>query len=118
MIILLVLTIFAVLINYFCVFMFAIVQTGGKQYKVKQDDVINIELITFENNLANVDAIAIFDNSGNMIGNGGKVSVSKVADIKDNKKFTFKKERRTTHKKKTGHRQKHVSVKILSIKTA
>ena len=97
--------------------MFAVIKTGGKQYKVCQNDVIEIEKLSCKaGEKHTIDVIAIFNEKSELISTKSTAEVEVIAEIKDDKKFIFKKERRTTHKKKTGHRQKLHQVKILSIK--
>ncbi len=94
---------------------FAIVATGGKQYKVSVGDVITVEKLELaEGQKSKLKAIAIFEDA-KIISFGGSVEVEFAQHLKDKKKITFKKERRTTHKKKIGHRQKLTSVKIVDI---
>ena len=97
--------------------MFAIISTGGKQYKVSPNDIINIEKLSCKaGEKQSVDVVAVFNDKSELISTKSTAEVEVIAEVKDNKKFTFKKERRTTHKKKTGHRQKLYQVKVLSIK--
>jgi large subunit ribosomal protein L21 len=94
---------------------FAVVATGGKQYKVCVGDVITVEKLEInEGQKSKLKAIAVFEDA-KVVSFGGSVEVEFVEHLKDKKKITFKKERRTTHKKKIGHRQKLTSVKILEI---
>jgi large subunit ribosomal protein L21 len=98
---------------------FAIVATGGKQYKVSVNDVITVEKLEItEGQKIILKAIAVFGEDLKVESFGGEVEAEFVAHEKDKKKIIFKKERRTTHKKKTGHRQKLTTIKILGIKKA
>jgi large subunit ribosomal protein L21 len=101
--------------------MFAVIKTGGKQYRVAQDDVIVIEklpaeagaTVTFEDVLM-VGAGAEVK-VGAPIVVGAKVTGELVAQQKGEKVKVFKKRRRSTYRRKRGHRQNESVVKITSI---
>ncbi|MDR0532855.1 MAG: 50S ribosomal protein L21 [Verrucomicrobiales bacterium] len=102
--------------------MFAVIRTGGKQYKVAAGDVIDVELIDAE-----AGKTAVF-NEVLMIGNGDTVTVGsptisgatvsgEVIDeaVKGEKVIAFKFKRRKGYHRTVGHRQKHTRVKIGAI---
>jgi large subunit ribosomal protein L21 len=102
--------------------MYAIFENGGKQYKVKKDDVIKLEkfdckkdqILTFE------EILFYGDDSGNAtIGTPyvkDVVVTLKVIDvIKDKKVLIFKKKRRHNYRRKLGHRQNVVLLKVTDI---
>ena len=101
--------------------MFAVIKTGGKQYKVAQDDVIVIEKLDAE-----AGNECIFDNVL-MIGEGDKVDMGEptlagaqvvgevVEQTRGAKVIIFKKRQRNTYRRKKGHRQHQTVVKITEI---
>lgn len=97
--------------------MFAVIKTGGKQYRVAKDDVILIEKINGE-----VGSTVTFDNVlalGEKIGTptiaGAKVSAQVVKQTRDDTVIVFKKKRRHGYRRKNGHRQYISIVKITDI---
>lgn len=97
--------------------MFAVIKTGGKQYRVAKDDVILIEKIDGE-----VGSTVTFDNVlalGEKIGTptiaGAKVSAKVVKQTRDDTVLIFKKKRRHGYRRKNGHRQYISIVKITDI---
>lgn len=101
--------------------MFAIIKTGGKQYKVAANDIIKIEKLSG----ASGDTIEFSDVL--MLGQGGsvKVGVPLVANakvygtvldqIRDDKVIIFKKKRRHNYRRKNGHRQYLTVVRITDV---
>jgi large subunit ribosomal protein L21 len=100
--------------------MFAVVRTGGKQYRVAAGDKIVIEKIDG----AAGDTIALSDVL--MAGDGGElvsaaeltVSAEILAQAKADKVIIFKKKRRHNYRRKNGHRQQHTILKILAVGAA
>ena len=104
--------------------MFAVVKTGGKQYKVKENDIILVEkLENKKGDSINLNQILLLSNDEKKIQIGTPllkgVSVkAKILEQKKQKKILiFKKKRRKNYKKKTGHRQNITVLKILKIGT-
>jgi large subunit ribosomal protein L21 len=100
--------------------MFAVIKTGGKQYKVVADDVITIEKLEIE-----AGQTVVFDEVlmvGNTIGAptvaGAKVTGTVVEQTRGPKTISFHKRRRQNSKRKRGHRQDLTVVKITEIATA
>ena len=101
--------------------MFAVIETGGKQYKVNEGDVIFIEkldvaegdTITFEN----VKALSIGDTFevGTPNVAGAVVKATVVKNGKGKKIYVLKYKSKKNEKKKMGHRQPYTKVQILSI---
>jgi large subunit ribosomal protein L21 len=94
--------------------MFAVIKTGGKQYRVTKDDVIAVEKLE-----ADAGATVVFDNVlalGDKIGTpaiaDAKVAAVVVKQFRDDKKIIFKKRRRKHYRRRTGHRQNLTLVKI------
>lgn len=97
--------------------MFAVIKTGGKQYKVAKDDVIIVEKLN-----ADVGSTVTFDKVlalGGKIGTpmieGAKVSAKVVKQTRDDTVLVFKKKRRQGYRRKNGHRQYITIVKITDI---
>ncbi len=101
--------------------MFSIVEQDGFQFKVSQGDVIRVPRIDAEKG-SEISLQKVL-----MVGDGGTVKIgtpvvdgavvkAKVIDhVKGDKVTIMKKKRRKTFKKRTGHRQLHTAVQILSI---
>ena len=101
--------------------MFAIVQTGGKQYKVAENDIITVEKL--ENAVGDkvtLEVLLISDNgkvvAGNPVVKGAVCEAEVVAHGKGDKIVVFKYKPKKNERKKQGHRQPFTQVKILSIK--
>ena len=98
--------------------MFAIIQQGGKQYKIAVGTTVGIEKIEGSpgEKVELNDILLIHTDEGKTItGDEVKKTVAKatiVEQYKDKKVIIFKKKRRETYRKRFGHRQKHTMVKI------
>ena len=101
--------------------MFAVIKTGGKQYRVEQGDVLEIEKLDIEagKSVTFSEVLLVENNGETMIGTPyvGKAHVKAVVleSFKDDKIIVFKKKRRKQYKKKTGHRQQMTRIKIEEI---
>ena len=102
--------------------MFAILKTGGKQYKVKENDIIFVEKLSYKkDDSVKLNEILLLSNDGKKIEIGTPIlkNVSIKAKILEQKKLkkvvVFKKKRRKNYKKKMGHRQNITVLKILKI---
>ncbi len=101
--------------------MYAIFETGGKQYRVKEKDLIDIEIISFKDgeNISFDEVLLISDGDKVFVGKPfvktALVVCKKVADIKSRKRVIFKFRRRKASKKKTGHRQKMLRLMVEKI---
>ncbi|HVY86264.1 MAG TPA: 50S ribosomal protein L21 [Caulobacterales bacterium] len=100
--------------------MFAVIKTGGKQYRVSKDDVIVVEklagepgqTVTFDN------VLAVSDGGKLKLGKdlaGAKVTGKLVETKKGEKVVVFKKRRRNTYRRHRGHRQVETAVQITAI---
>lgn len=99
---------------------YAVIETGGKQYRVQQGDVIDVELLGFDEGAAtDFDALVVSDGSELKIGTpvveGAKVSVSVLEHFRGKKIYSFKKKRRKGYRRKIGHRQGLTKIKVESI---
>ena len=100
--------------------MYAIIATGGKQYKVSEGDVIRVEKLnaeagstyTFDQVLAvSGDEVKV----GEPVVAGATVEASVIDDSKAKKVVVYKYKRKTGYHKKQGHRQTYTKVKIEKI---
>lgn len=103
--------------------MFAIVKTGGKQYKVAANDKLTVEKLEAKEGakitLDNV--LFISDDKGEVTFGepeikGAKIEAEVISQFKDKKVIVFKKRRRQNSRRKNGHRQQKTELKILNIK--
>ncbi len=85
----------------------AIIKTGGKQYKVEKDDVIDVELLDKEEKT---------DIEFQDILNGRKIKAQVIGTTKGPKISNLKFKNKTRYTKRGGHRQKYSTIKILDIK--
>ena len=100
---------------------FAIIETGGKQYKVSASKILEIEklnakageIIKFNN------VLLLNDNNNTEIGNpkvdGAAVEAKLLENVKDRTVLVFHKRRRKHSRKKNGHRQRHSKIQITKI---
>lgn len=99
--------------------MYAIIETGGKQYKVKKDDVINVELLESETNVTFDKVLFFFDGQNPHVGlpyvSNCKIEAELLGEVKAPKVIAFKYKRRKNIRRIVGHRQKYSSVKITNI---
>lgn len=101
--------------------MFVVVQIGGKQYKVKEGDIIFVEKLangegeTVEFN----DVLAVSQDTGFTVGNptiaGASVSATVVKQGKDKKIYVMTYKSKKNQKRKLGHRQPHTKIQIQKI---
>jgi large subunit ribosomal protein L21 len=97
--------------------MFAIVRTGGKQYRVAAGDKIAVEKLAGEAG----DTITLSDvllaGEGDAIADAAKVTVSAeiIAQAKSEKVIVFKKRRRHNYRRKNGHRQQMTLLRITAV---
>jgi large subunit ribosomal protein L21 len=96
--------------------MFAVIKTGGKQYRVAADDVIVVEKLAGEkgDTVSFSDVLMLADGSDVKLGVGA-VSGEIVEQRRGDKVKVFKKTRRSTYRRKNGHRQHESVIKITGI---
>lgn len=101
--------------------MYAIIQTGGKQYKVEEGQVIRIEKLENEaGETVEFDQVKLVSTDSDLkVGTptveGAKVTAEVVAQGKGKKVIVFKYKPKNNFRKKNGHRQPYTAVKIKSI---
>lgn len=100
--------------------MYAIIATGGKQYKVAEGDILNVEKlgveagekVTFDN------VLAVRDDSAMKVAGdvaGASVEATVIENGRAKKVIVYKYKRKTGYHKKNGHRQQFTQVKIEKI---
>lgn len=100
---------------------YAVIETGGKQYRVQQGDVLDVELLDAETNESlEFEALAVSDGEELKIGapvvDGARVVVSVVDEhLRGKKIYSFKKKRRKGYRRKIGHRQELTRLKVEEI---
>ena len=101
--------------------MYAIIQTGGKQYRVSEGDIIRVELLGKDlKEAVTFDRVLLVDNEGDLkVGTpilvGAKVEAEVVSIDRRKKVLIFKKKRTTTYQRTQGHRQGYTEVRIKGI---
>ena len=97
--------------------MFAIVRTGGKQYRVAPGDKIVVEKLAGEagDSVDLTDVLLAGEGSDLKSTDGLTVGAKIVAQAKGEKVTVFKKRRRHNYRRKRGHRQQHTILEIVSI---
>ena len=101
---------------------FAIIQTGGKQYKVKAGEILKIEKIEKSKPHSKIEfkeVLAYGDDKtielGSPVVTGAKVEADIIKNSKDRTILIFKKRRRKNSRRKNGHRQQYSLIKIEKI---
>ena len=99
--------------------MFAIVRTGGKQYRVAAGDKIAVEKLAGEAGETVVLDDILLAGEGDTIADASKVAVSAeiIAQAKSEKVVVFKKRRRHNYRRKAGHRQQMTLLRITDVGT-
>ena len=100
--------------------MYAIIATGGKQYKVSEGDIINVEKLGVEagETVTFDQVLAVSDNEmkvGSTFIDGASVIAILVENGRGKKVIVYKYKRKTGYHKKNGHRQAYTKVKIEKI---
>lgn len=102
--------------------MFAIVKTGGKQYKVAENDVIIVEKLAGEaGSEITLDQVLLVGSEGKTtvgapLVDGASVTAEVIEQGKGDKVIIFKKKRRQNYRRTKGHRQEQTVLRIKSIK--
>ena len=96
--------------------MYAIIATGGKQYKVSEGDVIRVEKLDVEaGNAVTFDQVIAVSDNGLKVGEAvanATVSATVMDQGRARKVIVYKYKRKTGYHKKNGHRQAYTQVKI------
>ena len=100
---------------------FAIIETGGKQYKVSASKILEIEKLNVKvgETIKFNNVLLLNDNKNTEIGNpsidGAVVEAKLLDNVKDRTVLVFHKRRRKHYIKKNGHRQRHSKIQITKI---
>jgi large subunit ribosomal protein L21 len=93
---------------------YAIIKTGGRQYRVAEGDTVDVDLLDVEpGKTATFEVLMHVD--GGTLSDGGKVTGEVIEQRKDKKVIAFKYRRRKGYHRTVGHRRKLTRVKIKSI---
>ncbi|MBF0401873.1 MAG: 50S ribosomal protein L21 [Magnetococcales bacterium] len=100
--------------------MYAVVRTGGKQYKVAVNDVIRVETLPgAQGDSVLLGDVLLVDGDGTLktgtAVEGFQVGGTIVRQLRDKKVLVFKKQRRKNYRRKQGHRQNLTELKITAI---
>ena len=99
--------------------MYAIIENGGKQYRVQEGDVVKVEKLNAEVGAeVSFNVVMISDESGIKVGSevaGAKVTATVEKQDKYKKIIVFKYKAKKNERKKQGHRQPFTAVKIAKI---
>jgi|TARA_R110000868_G_scaffold285163_1_gene545646 large subunit ribosomal protein L21 len=104
--------------------MYAVIKTGGKQYKVQKDDVIRVEKLEVEagTNITLEEVLMLNDGKKSTVGapliDGATVTAEVLEQTRADKVIIFKKKRRQNYRRKKGHRQHLTVLRIKDIKAA
>ncbi len=100
---------------------FAVIRTGGKQFLVSEEDIIEIELLeSEEGEKINFDEVLLLADGekvevGTPLVDKAKVIATNMGPVKGDKEIIFKYKAKKNYRVKTGHRQKYLKVKIEKI---
>ena len=101
--------------------MYAVIKTGGKQYKVSKDDIISVEKLSEDTGkkIKLNEVLIISDKGKPIVGDPLIKGASVEAEIMDHSRAAkitvFKKKRRHNYRRKKGHKQNFTNLKILNI---
>ena len=100
---------------------FAIIETGGKQYKVSASKILEVEKLDVEvgKKITFKNVLLLNDDKNTEVGNpnitGASVEAKLLQNVKDRTILVFHKRRRKHSRKKNGHRQQHSKIQIIKI---
>ncbi|MFW6022139.1 MAG: 50S ribosomal protein L21 [Halanaerobiaceae bacterium] len=101
--------------------MYAIIKTGGKQYRVEEDQIIKVEKLPVEagDTVEFDQVLSVVGEDGPVFGkpfvDGAKVTGKVIEQGKNKKVIVFKYRRKKRYRKKTGHRQPYTRVLVEKI---
>jgi len=100
---------------------YAVIRTGGKQYRVAEGDTVRVDLLTgAAGDKVTFDEVLAIGGETPKIGTpkvaGASVEAEIVGEVKGDKLVVFKFRKRKRSRKKAGHRQHYTSVKITKVK--
>lgn len=100
--------------------MFAVIRTGGKQYKVAIDDILQVEKLEVEaGDIITLDDVLMIGGEKTEVGTptveGASVAAEVLEQKRDKKIIVFKKKRRQNYRRKAGHRQHKTVLRVIDI---
>lgn len=101
--------------------MYAIIETGGKQYRVEENDIIDVELLETLDSQTIEFKNVLFVGDGTVMKVGqpyigdSSVKAELIGEVKGPKVIAFKYKKRKRYRRKVGHRQRYLRVKITGI---
>lgn len=100
--------------------MYAVIETGGKQYRVEPGDVLDVELLGVEEETVEFDRVLMVSgDAGVQVGAptvaGATVTATRLDQVRGPKVIVFKMKRRKGYRRHNGHRQDYDRVRIESI---
>jgi large subunit ribosomal protein L21 len=101
--------------------MYAVIETGGKQYKVKEGDVLRVEKLPSEpGEIVEFDTVLLAHDGenvkvGNPVLSGARVTAKVIAQGKARKILVFKYKAKKNYRKRYGHRQPYTEIRIEKI---
>ncbi|MDQ8697965.1 50S ribosomal protein L21 [Hyphomicrobium sp. LHD-15] len=101
--------------------MYAVIKTGGKQYRVAKDDVLTVEKLVVESgkSIEFTEVLLVGSGAdvkvGKALPSGAKVTAELVEQTRGPKLIAFKKRRRKNSRRKRGHRQDLTKIRITGI---
>ena len=99
--------------------MYAVIKTGGKQYKVQKDLTLTVEKLAGEPGDKVDLGKSLFHFDGDKATAGGSTIMAEIVEhTRGEKVIIFKKRRRQNSRRKNGHRQSYTTIKIIDIKVA
>lgn len=101
--------------------MFAVIKTGGKQYKVVEGDVLSVEKLQHSGDTIVFENVLLVVNGEVKVGTprvvGATVQAKVINEGKGKKKMVFRYKSKTRQRKKKGHRQPYTKIQITKIVT-
>ncbi len=103
--------------------MYAVIKTGGKQYKVAKDQIVIVEKLSGEtgDSVAFEQILMVGDEAASTVGTpyvaGASVTAEVLGQDRDEKIVVFKKKRRKNYRRRKGHRQEQTVLRITDILT-
>jgi len=98
--------------------MYAVIETGGKQYRVSEGDIVRVEVLgtSVGDEVSISEVYLVADGSNVQVGHpmvaGASVKGTVVEEGRGRKVISFKKKRRKGYKRKIGHRQNYTALRI------
>ena len=99
-------------------YMYAIIQTGGKQYKVEKDLKLKVEKLDVESGTVKLDVLMIVDGDKVTVGNpiaGAYAEAEVLGSGKGDKIIVYKYKAKKNERRRQGHRQPYTLIKVNSI---